>query len=106
MTTSLSSSSISFSARWNLCHRSSPTLPFWSSELQACFAVRICTSRWMSSTARLSSAARITLSGILGAFSLPSSGSMCRSERYTLRWRCGPNHGARLALWATWEGSS
>lgn len=81
ITTSLSSSSISFSARLNRCHRSSPTLPRASSELQAALAVRIWMMRWMSSTARRSRAVRKTLSGTLGAFSEPSSGSRWSSDR-------------------------
>lgn len=81
ITTSRSSFSISFSARWNRCHKSSPTLPFCRSDVMACFAVRICTRRLMSSTARRRSAAFRTLSGTFGVFSSPFSGSMCRRER-------------------------
>ena len=81
ITTSRNSSSISFSALRNRCQRSSPTLPRASKLLHACLAVLIWIIRWMSSTARFRSAARRILSGTLGVFSFPSSGSRCRSDR-------------------------
>lgn len=81
ITTSRSSASISCSALRNLCQRSSPTLPLCRRVLHACLAVLIWIIRWISSTARRRSAALITLSGTFGAFSLPSSGSRCKSDR-------------------------
>jgi hypothetical protein len=82
LTTSLNSSSISFSALKNLCHKSSPTEPRCNNDVRACFEFRIWTIRRISSVARRRSAALMTVSGTAGDFSSPSSGeSMWRRER-------------------------
>ena len=94
-TTSLSSSSMSRSARVNLSLRSSPTLPRCNNVVHACFALLICIIRWISSTARRKRAARRTLSGTLTGFSLP--GSRCSKERYISLDKCCGNHGASVA---------
>ena len=82
VTTSFTSSSISFSALKHRCHNSSPTLPRASSVPSACFPLRIAMMRWMSSVARRSRAARRTESGTWSGFSDFGEGwSRCRRER-------------------------
>jgi hypothetical protein len=99
LTTSLNSSSISFSALRNRCHKSSPTEPRCNNDASACLEFLICTIRRISSVARRRRAALRVVSGMAG--SPPSSGaSMWRRERYTFRCTWGPNHGAREAAFA------